>query len=406
MRDVLTFLMAGGRGDRLLPLTQDQAKPAVPFGGIYRIIDFTLSNCVNSGVRKIHVLTQYKSISLIRHLWKGWSHIFNPELGEFLDIVHPQQRIDDSLYQGTADSVFQNLDSIRTENPEFVLILAGDHIYKLDYWDMVAYHLETQAEVTVGVVRRPITESRMYGVARLTADARITDFLEKPDRPESRAGSKDEIFASMGIYLFSRRVLEEELAADARKETDHDFGKNILPNCVRNGRRVVGFQFDMPRTGRPAYWRDVGTLDGYYEANMELLKPDPPFTLNDRLWPVRTYQEQRPPAKFTTEEGSDSRQGGQATDSLISAGCRIGGAVRRSVLSPNVRVETGARVEDSILMEGVTVGREAKIRRAIIDQGVTLPAGIVIGENHQQDKKRFQVTDSGVTVVTKEMKLK
>ncbi len=399
MKKVLTLIMAGGKGERLMPLTRDRAKPAVPFGGIYRIIDFTLSNCINSGIRKIHVLTQYKSISLVRHLWMGWN-IFDAELGEYIDIIHPQQRVDESWYQGTADSVYQNLYSIQMEHPEHVMILAGDHIYKMNYAEMVESHIRTQAEITVGVIQAPVERASSLGVASLDPQNRIVQFAEKPIHPETIPGNPSQVYASMGIYLFNRSVLEEEVTLDAKKPTAHDFGRNIIPDCLTR-RRVFGYLFASP-DGKPAYWRDIGTIDAYFEANMDLIQVTPTFNLYDQEWPVRTYMEQHPPVKFIFAGGDDPARVGVAMDSLVASGCIIsGGKVARSVVAPNVRVNSYAEVTDSVLMEGVDVGRHAKIRRAIIDKDVKLSPSVVIGYDPEEDRRRFVVTESGITVVAK-----
>ncbi len=405
MKDALTFIMAGGKGERLMPLTRDRAKPAVPFGGLYRIIDFTLSNCINSGIRKIHVLTQYKSVSLVRHLWMGWN-IFDAELGEYIDIVHPQQRVDEHWYQGTADSVYQNIYSIEAERPPYVLILAGDHIYKMNYAEMVESHRESQAQVTVGVVRMPLEKSPMLGVAELDEKKRIVRFAEKPASPNPIPGDPGHIYASMGIYLFNREVLEEELGLDAKQESEHDFGRNVLPNCLRNGRAVRAYLLEA-EDGRPPYWRDVGTIDAYYEANMDLVQVTPTFNLYDRDWPIRTYMEQHPPGKFVFSGGDEPARVGKALDSLVPGGCIIsGGTVLRCVLSPNVRIHSYSEVSDSVLMEGVEVGRHARIRRAVIDKEVKIPPSTVIGYDPQEDRRRFIVTESGITVVAKGTELK
>ncbi|MBI3615207.1 MAG: glucose-1-phosphate adenylyltransferase [Candidatus Omnitrophica bacterium] len=405
MKDALTFIMAGGKGERLMPLTRDRAKPAVPFGGIYRIIDFTLSNCINSGIRKIHVLTQYKSVSLVRHLWMGWN-IFDAELGEYIDIVHPQQRMDEHWYQGTADSVYQNIYSIEAERPPYVLVLAGDHVYKMNYANMVEFHKEAKAQVTVGVVRMPAEKSPLLGVAELDASRRISRFIEKPTAAAPIPGDPGYIYASMGIYLFDRTILEEELSGDAKESTEHDFGRNILPNCLKNGRRVMGYLLE-GEEGQPPYWRDVGTIDAYYEANMDLIRVTPTFNLYDRNWPIRTHMEQHPPAKFVFSGGDDPTRVGRALDSMVSSGCIIsGGSVTRCILSPNVRIHSHSEITDSVLLEGVEVGRHAKIRRAIIDKDVKIPPSTVIGHDPKEDRRRFTVTESGITVVAKGTELK
>lgn len=388
-----------------MPLTRDRAKPAVPFGGIYRIIDFTLSNCINSGIRKIHVLTQYKSISLVRHLWMGWN-LFDAELGEYIDIIHPQQRVDEHWYQGTADSVYQNLYSIEMENPSFVLILAGDHIYKMDYRQMLNFHMEKKADVTVGLVRMPLSESPSLGVAELDSDRKIRRFLEKPASPEPIPGDPGHIYASMGIYLFNRSMLEEELIQDAKEASDHDFGRDIVPNAIRNGRQVLGYLLENHQ-GKPPYWRDVGTIDAYYEANRDLIQVTPIFNLYDRDWPIRTYMEQNPPAKFVFDGTDEPGRVGTALNSLVAGSCIIsGGKILRSILSPNVRVHSYSEVSDSILLEGVEVGRHCKIHRAIVDKDVKIPPSTTIGIDPKEDRRRFEVTSSGITIVAKGTALK
>ena len=400
MKDVLTFIMAGGKGERLMPLTRDRAKPAVPFGGIYRIIDFTLSNCVNSGIRKIHVLAQYKSISLARHLWMGWN-IFESELAEYIDIIHPQQRIDEHWYQGTADSVYQNLYSIEMENPEYVLILAGDHIYKMNYAQMAEAHARNGAEITVGLIKMPTSQAPVLGVAEMNESGRIVKFVEKPKEARAIPGDPAHIYASMGIYFFNRSALAEDLMKDAEDPNSaHDFGKNIVPGAIQR-RKVFGHLLKNP-DGQPGYWRDVGTVEAYFESNMDLVQVTPTFNLYDRSWPLRTYMGQYPPAKFLHAGADDPARIGMSTESIIPGGCIIsGGRVARCVLSPNVRINSFSEVSDSVLMEGVNVGRYAKVRRAIIDKDVQIPPNTVIGYDPVEDRKRFTVTESGLIVVAK-----
>jgi len=401
-QNVLTFIMAGGKGERLLPLTQHRAKPAVPFGGVYRIIDFTLSNCVNSGFRKIHVLTQYKSISLLRHLRLGWN-IFDPQLDEYIDIIHPQQRIDDHWYQGTADSIFQNVYTIEMEKPEHILILAGDHVYKMNYAEMVDFHNKKGADVTIAAVEMAKEKSVEFGVFEVDENSRVMGFSEKPEKPRTIPGRPDLIYASMGIYLFNTKVLEQELEKDAKvKESTHDFGKDVIPSMVRNKCKVFVYNFKDENKKEAKYWRDIGTRDAYYEANMDLVQVSPVFNLYDKDWPIRTYQEQFPPAKFVFAQEEPSGRLGIALDSLVSNGCVVsGGRLQRSILSPDVRINSYSLVEDSILMEGVDVGRHAKIRRAIIDKDVKIPQGTVIGYDLEADKKRFRVSRGGVVMVEK-----
>ncbi len=403
---VCTFIMAGGRGERLHPLTRDRAKPAVPFGGIYRIIDITLSNCINSGLRKLHILSQYKSISLDRHIRMGWS-IFAGELGEYIDIIPAQQRIDDHWYQGTADSIYQNIYSIEMEKPELVLVLAGDHIYKMNYLEMVKFHREHNAEATVGVVEVPKERSEQLGVVEVDGLSRVSGFSEKPHNPRTLADNPSLIYGSMGIYLFNTDILKDELTLDARNtSSSHDFGKNVLPSMIKKGRRVVAYNFKDENKKEAKYWRDIGTIDAYYEANMDLAQVDPIFNLYDNEWPIRTYQYQLPPAKFVFAQEHKGGRLGTALDSMVSGGCIVsGGKVQRSILSPNVRINSYVEVHDSILMEGVEVGRSSKIKRAIIDKDVIIPQNVEIGYDLHKDKKRFTVTDSGIVVVAKGTKI-
>ena len=408
MRKVLTFIMAGGKGERLYPLTKDRAKPAVPFGGIYRIIDFTLSNCINSGLRRIHVLIQYKSISLQRHLRMGWN-IFNSDLGEFIDVIPAQQRIGSDWYRGTADAIYQNIYTIEQEKADEILILAGDHVYKMNYYRMIDFHRQLQADLTVSVFEMEKEKSAHLGVVEVDKNGMVMGFEEKPKDARSIPDKPEKIYASMGIYVFNREVLEEELSDDAQKNTDHDFGKNIIPQMVKKGRRACAYNFssltaeDGQNSRRDAhYWRDIGTIDGYHQANMDLLGVEPVFNLYDSEFPIRTFQEQFPPARTIHSGDQTAGRVGLLLDSLVSGGCIIsGGKVQRSILSPNVRINSFSEVYDSILMEGVDVGRHAKIKRAIIDKEVKIPRGMVIGYDLNEDRKRFFVTDSGIVVVGK-----
>ncbi len=399
LKGLSTFIMAGGKGERLFPLTKDRAKPAVPFGGTYRIIDFTLSNCINSGIRRIHVLTQYKSVSLDRHLGMGWN-IFHSELGEHIDMIPAQQRVGEYWYRGTADAIFQNVYTIERENPDYVLILAGDHIYKMDYSKMLLFHLERGAEVSVGVVNLPINQGKQLGVLEVDQEDRIVGFEEKPSNPKSLANQPDMICASMGIYIFNTKTLYDELIFNA-KEDEHDFGKDIIPRMLEK-RKVYAYHFvDENQTAQP-YWRDIGTMDAYYEANMDFISVSPQFNLYDKHWPIRTYQLQLPPVKMVfADEGKRARRG-QALDSLVSSGCVIsGGTVKRSVLSPQVRINSYASIEDSVLMYSVDIGRHARVRKTIIDKYVTILPKTEIGYDLEKDRKRFHVTDSGVVVIPK-----
>lgn len=405
-KKVVTFILAGGKGERLFPLTKDRAKPAVPFGGIYRIIDITLSNCINSGLRKIHTLIQYKSISLQRHIRQGWS-MFHSELGEYIDAIPAQQRVGSNWYQGTADAIYQNIYTIEQEKPDEVLILAGDHIYKMNYSDMIAFHRANNADMTVAVVELKKELSPELGVISAEQNNRVLGFQEKPSQPKTIPGQPGMIYGSMGIYLFNRKFLEEELIDDSSQHTTHDFGKDVIPQMLKKKRRIFAYNFKDENKKEALYWRDVGTLDAYYEANMDLIQVNPVFNLYDKEWPIRTYQEQYPPAKtvFAGDENPDRM--GLVVDSLIAGGCIVsGGRVQRSILSPNVRVNSYSEVYDSILMEGVEVGRYAKIRRAIIDKDVVIPPGAIIGYNIKDDKKRFSITESGLVVVAKGTEIK
>lgn len=399
-QQTLTLILAGGRGARLEPLTSDRAKPAVPFGGKYRIIDFTLSNCLHSGLRRVLVLTQYKSHSLQKHLRDGWS-IFNPECGEFITVVPPQMRTGDSWYSGTADAIHQNLFLVERSGVDKVLILAGDHIYRMDYAAMIAAHQETGADLTIACMRVPLAEARAFGVMAIDGEQRIVEFHEKPAHPKSIPGEPNVALVSMGIYIFNADLLSESLREDnEREDSSHDFGKDVIPRLIAS-HRVFAYPFggDRGRVTPDRYWRDVGTLDAYYEANMDLLKPVPPLNLYQRDWAIRTYQGQNPPARMIP--GEDNRDG-LLTNSILSGGTVVAGAtVVRSILSPRVRVETGAVIEGALLFDNVTVGEEASLRRCIIDKGVTIPPGATIGYDTEKDRRRFTVSDNGVVVVPK-----
>lgn len=392
-----TFVLAGGRGERLHPLTRDRAKPAVVFGGIYRIIDFTLSNCINSGIRRINVLTQYKSNSLARHIKLGWN-IFPSELMEFIDVIPAQQRYGEFWYRGTADAIYQNIYTLERENSDHVLILAGDHIYRMDYLKMLEFHLERQADITIAAVEVPSCESEQLGVLEVDEGQRVLDFKEKPQQSPSIPGRPGKIYASMGIYIFKKDVLLEELLAEG-SESRYDFGQHILPALVEK-RRLFAYPFlDENRTAG-SYWRDIGTLDAFYETNMELVSVEPQFNLYDEDWPIRTHQIQSPPAKTVFAGRDDRERVGEVLDSLISNGCIIsGGRVERSILSPKVRIHSYSSIEQAILMSGVDVARHVKIRRAIVDKYVQILPGTEIGYDPEEDRKRFTVTDSGVVVI-------
>ncbi|OHB40360.1 MAG: glucose-1-phosphate adenylyltransferase [Planctomycetes bacterium RIFOXYD2_FULL_41_16] len=404
LKKVLVMLLAGGQGERLYPLTKDRAKPAVPFGGIYRIIDFTLSNCVNSGLRKICVLTQYKSYSLDRHLRIGWN-IFNNELGEFIENIPPQKRISDMWYQGTADAVYQNIYVLERERPEKVLILAGDHIYKMDYRELIEFHDEKKADITVPCIEVPIKDASRFGVIGIDNNQMIVAFDEKPANPKPTPSNPEMVLVSMGIYLFNTEVLVKSVIVDAKKDTVHDFGRSIIPSLI-NKDRVFAFMFNDKNNKTIKYWRDIGTLDAYWEANMDLVQIDPIFNLYDRGWPIRTYHEQLPPAKTVFSESFPGGRCGRVLNSLVSNGCIISGAhVERSVLSPDVRIDNYSEICDSILMEGVNIGKNVKIRKAIIDKSVSIPDGKSIGYNLEEDAKQLAVTEKGIVIAHKEMHL-
>ncbi len=405
--DVLTFVMAGGKGERLLPLTKDRTKPAVPFGGIYRIIDFTLSNCLNSGLRRIYVLTQYKSASLQRHIRLGWN-ILSSELDEFIELLPAQQRVGDSWYLGTGDALYQNLYAMDIDREADILILAGDHVYKMNYSSMIEFHRHVGADLTLAVVEVEKSKACHLGVVEVDKDGFVAGFQEKPHEPKTIPGQPDKIYASMGIYAFRHDVLKEELRLDAGdKSSGHDFGKNIIPAMLKRGLKIAAYNFKDENKKEAQYWRDIGTIDAYYEANMDLVQVAPVFNLYDRDWPIRTYQEQFPPAKTVFAGEEITGRIGLALDSLVSGGCIIsGGQVKRSILSPNVRINSYSQVEGSILMEGVNVGRYAKIKRTIIDKDVNIPEGTVIGYNIEEDRRRFYVSESGVVVVAKKTEIK
>jgi glucose-1-phosphate adenylyltransferase len=403
MKNILAVILAGGKGTRLEPLTRDRAKPAVPFGGLYRIIDFTLSNCLNSDIRRLLLLTQYKAMSLDRHVNMGWRHYFNRELGEFIDVVPPQQRIDEQWYQGTADAVYQNIYVLEKERPEYVVILAGDHIYKMNYKEMVQYHLDVGADVTVGALRVNPIEARDFGVMEVDANQRIVGFEEKVPNPKTIPGDPEHCLGSMGIYVFAARFLFEQLCRDATKTgSKHDFGRNIIPSLI-DTHKVYAFPFRDENRKTDAYWRDVGTLDAYFEANMDLVGIDPLLNLYDEAWPIRTNQLSLPPPKFVFGSRGETDRIGRALDSIVCPGTIVsGGLVERCVLGPRCRVNSYSQVTDSILFEGVDVGRHAKIRRAIIDKGVKVPAGMTIGYDPELDRRRgLTISEGGIVIIAK-----
>jgi glucose-1-phosphate adenylyltransferase len=399
-RGTLAVIMAGGRGERLKDLTEDRCKPATPFGGKFKIIDFVLSNCLNSGIRQISVLSQYKAHSLIQHIQRGWGYL-RGEFGEFIDIIPAQQQRGEHWYRGTADSLWQNMEIIRQHRPVHVLVLAGDHIYKMDYGPMIGYHVEKEADITVGVVEVPRERAREFGVVTVDAETRVLRFLEKPTDPEPVPGRPDVALASMGIYVFNPRLLERLLRADSEDAASaHDFGRNVIPGAI-DSLRVFAYPFEDVRTKAQNYWRDVGTVDAYYEANMELVVVSPDLNIYDEQWPIWTYQEQVPPAKFVFDD--DDRRG-QAIDSMVSGGCIISGSrVKNSLLFSSVRVHDYSVVEHSVVLPRVRIGQHCVVRRAIIDEGAMIPDGLQIGVDPVADAERFFVTERGVVLVTSAM---
>ncbi|MFH0821902.1 MAG: glucose-1-phosphate adenylyltransferase [Pseudomonadota bacterium] len=409
MKNTLCVLMAGGRGERLYPLTKDRAKPAVRFGGIYRIVDFTLSNCLNSDIRRIYVLTQYRSVSLDRHIRMGWS-IFNHELDEFIECIPPQQRNVERWYRGTSDSIYQNIHILQRERPERVLILSGDHVYKMNYNEMLRFHIENNAELTVAGVEVPRGEASAFGIIGCDDDYRITSWVEKPKNPEHVPGKPDLSFVSMGVYIFNTDVLVKNVITDAKDGmSDHDFGKNVVPRMIAAKSRVFVHRFRDAGDEGSRYWRDIGTIDAYWAANMDLCSPEPQCNLHDPKWPIRTCQEQVPPAKTLSlgDPDVDPTADGVVESSIISGGCLVrGGKTVRSVLSHNVEINSGALVEDSVLLYGVRIGPRAKVRKAIIDHGVEVPEGFVIGYDSKEDAKRFALSAEGVITVPRGITLR
>ena len=403
-RHAVALVLAGGRGSRLKNLTDSRAKPAVYFGGKFRIVDFALSNCMNSGIRRIGVITQYKSHSLLRHLQRGWAFL-KSEMNEFVDLLPAQQRMDEeSWYRGTADAVYQNQDILASYHADYVVVLAGDHIYKQNYALMLADHVAMGKECTVGCIEVPRSEATAFGVIHIDENRLIVDFVEKPADPPSLPGKPDRSLASMGIYIFNARYLYRELERDMMDpNSSHDFGKDIIPKIVKTG-QAVAHPFEMScvggKAGFPPYWRDVGTIDAYWDANIDLTATDPLLNLYDTDWPIWTYQPQLPPAKFVHNQ-EDRR--GMAIESMVSGGCIVSGAVFRSVLFSQVRVHSHSAVSWSVLLPGVQVGRRARITRAVVDRDCIIPDGMVIGEDAAADAARFLRTDSGITLVTRDM---
>jgi glucose-1-phosphate adenylyltransferase len=399
-RGTLAIIMAGGRGERLRHLTEDRCKPATPFGGKFRIIDFALSNCINSGIRQMSVLTQYKAHSLIQHIQRGWGYL-RGEFGEFVEIIPAQQRKGSEWYMGTADALWQNIELIRAHRPLHVLVLAGDHIYKMDYGPMIGFHVEKEADITVGVVEVPVARAREFGVLGVDESNRVLSFMEKPSDPPPMPGRPDVALASMGIYVFNPRLLERLLRADADDPSSaHDFGKNIIPAAI-DKLRVFAYPFEDVRTKAQNYWRDVGTLDAYYDANMELVRVSPELNIYDEQWPIWTYQEQLPPAKFVFD---DEDRRGSAIDSMVSGGCIISGSrISNSLLFSSVRVHDYSTIDGAVILPRVRVGERCVIRRAIIDEGALVPDDMQIGVDPAADAERFYVTEGGVTLVTAAM---
>lgn len=399
-KDTLALILAGGRGSRLKQLTSWRAKPAVPFGGKFRIIDFPLSNCINSDIRRVGVLTQYKAHSLLQHLQRGWSFL-RGEFGEFVELLPAQQRIESTWYAGTADAVYQNLDIIRAHNPKYVLILAGDHIYKMDYGPMLAHHVDHDAQVTIGCIETPVEQAFEFGVMTVDEECCVRQFDEKPENPSPIPGRDDTALVSMGIYVFNTEFLYDQLIDDADiPGSSHDFGKNLIPKAIDSA-KVVAYPFRDLELDKQIYWRDVGTVDAYWEANLELVGLTPELNLYDDQWPIWTYQEQLPPAKFVFD---DEGRRGMAVDSMVSGGCIVSGSeVKHSLLFSNVRIDSYSFVEDSVILPGVHIGRNCKISKVVIDKGCHIPDGMVIGDDPEEDARRFHVSPKGVILVTPEM---
>ncbi len=402
LRDVEVIILAGGKGERLYPLTKDRSKPSVPFGGLYRIIDFTLSNCVNSGMKRVYVLSQYKSHSLNRHIQRGWLSFFSYPLGEFIYNIPAQQRIGNSWYEGTADAVFQNIYTLQQDMQPYTLILSGDHIYQMHYLEMLEFHKELSADITIGVVPMPVSTASEFGIIKADSDMHVEGFQEKPkENPHTMPNDPSKILVSMGIYVFNTKVLIKRLIEDAKiKDSSHDFGKDIIPRMVESGAKVIAFPFK--GVMRNEYWRDIGTIDAYYAAHMDLVSVTPQFNLYDPKWPIHTVYSPYPPAKMVFSGGEDGKRIGTVLDSIICDGAIVsGGKVERSIISPNVRINSYAEVSDSVLMEGVNVGRNCMIKNTIIDKHVKIPANTVIGYDLDEDRKRFDVSEGGIVVIPK-----
>ena len=401
MKKILTMILAGGKGERLYPLTRDRAKPAVPFGGTYRIIDFTISNSVNSGFRRIYVLTQYKSLSLDRHIQKTWNFL-NNQIGEFVYIVHAQQRINENWYKGTADAIYQNFYTLQQERPDLVLLLSGDHIYKMDYRQLVNYHIANKADLTISTMEIDKKYSSDFGVLQINENYQAIGFQEKPVKPKTIPEKPDSILTNMGVYVFNTDILVKRLIENAKKaDTQHDFGKNIIPSMLKTD-RVFVLPFVDKSTKKPGYWKDVGSIDAYYEANIDLLCEKTFSSLDYMQWPIYTSEKHADPAKIIGSEEKDNVKYGAVTNSIIAKGCLINKAIiDHSILSPHVSVSHFSTVKDSILMDNITVGKKCRIKRAIIDKGVNIPDGTEIGYNLKKDSRKYTVTDSGIVVIPK-----
>jgi glucose-1-phosphate adenylyltransferase len=400
LRETVVMVLAGGQGERLYPLTRVRSKPSVPFGGKYRIIDFSLSNCLNSGLRRIYVLSQYKSDSLNQHLFEAWS-IFNPELGEFIYSVPPQRKMNNDWYLGTANAIYQNKNLFSNDNKaRWVLILGGDHIYKMDYLRLLQYHLVKMADLSIACIEVPQSEANRFGIVEVDAEYKVKSFIEKPENPSEIPDKPGHSFVNMGIYVFNANVLREVITEMEEKNLKpYDFGKDVIPYMVKNNRPVYAYKFEDENKKESPYWRDIGTLDSYFSASMDLTSISPEFNLYDSDWPIRTHQYQFPPAKTLSHEGE---RVGRSINSLICDGSIIsGGLVERSILGPNVKINSFAYVTDSIIMYNCNIGRHARIRRAIIDKNVTIPEGYEIGFDPESDKKKFTVTESGIVVIGK-----
>jgi len=399
LRDCLVIVLAGGHGERLYPLTKDRSKPAVPFGGNYRIIDFTLSNAVNSGLRKIFVLTQYQSFSLDSHIKQGWFFLRRRELGEYIETIPPQLRSTDKWYQGTGDAIFQNVFLLNEERPERVLILSGDHIYNMDYRKMIDAHLEKAADLTIACLEVPSSRSERFGTVNVDENQKVIGFREKSKNPLTIPGKSGKSLVSMGVYLFETEALVRSVIKDAKQDSQHDFGRNIIPSMLSTY-NVHAYNFVDESTGKPNYWRDIGTLDSYWEANMDLIKKNPPFDLFNSSWPIFTMN--RVSAPSVVKRNTGRRNTGGVIDSILSSGCRVlGGTIQRSIISSGVTINPDSRISDSIIMDEVKIGQGARIRKTIVDREIKIPDGFSIGYKDKEDRKRFKVSPGGITIVPK-----